>query len=304
LNYFQVDLSSLPKVIEMVMALIKRDYAKPSDIPPHSRWRHFEPGSRDRLGNLLNEWEEGGVDLKERVKRILDLFIVSVLLDAGAGADWKFEPRDEPSVYYNRSEGLALASLDWFTSGGLSSDPSQPYRVDSIKLKSLTDNDLIKAFQVNDKNPLVGIERVGLLARLGQVIEKFDYFASDEPRRPGNLVDFLEANSISKTQDKTLISIDTLWEVVMVGLSGVWPSTRTSWNGSSLGDVWPCDAMASISKAKGNSGVISKESINSSSLVAFHKLSQWMTYSLLEPLSLMGMQFTGLEKMTGLAEYR
>jgi hypothetical protein len=288
----------------MVMSLIKRDYAQPSDIPPHSRWRHFEPGSRDRLGKLLKEWEEEGVDLKERVKRILDLFIVSVLLDAGAGPDWKFRPRDESSVTYNRSEGLALASLDWFTSGGLSSDPSQPYRVDSIKLKSLTEKDLILAFQVDDKNPLVGIERVGLLARLGEVIEKFDYFSLAEPRRPGNLLDYLEKKSLSNTNDKTLISIDTLWEVVMIGLSGVWPSTRTSWNGESMGDVWPCDAMASISKEKGVSGVVSKESVNSSSLVAFHKLSQWMTYSLLEPLSLMGMQFTGLEKMTGLAEYR
>lgn len=288
----------------MVMTLIKRDYDSPSEIPPHSRWRHFEAGSKDRLGKLLKEWEADNVDLQERVKRILDLFIVSVLLDAGAGPDWKFCPKDEPEATYNRSEGLALASLDWFTGGGLSSDPSQPYRVDSVKLKSLTDNDLILAFQVNDSNPLVGIERVGLLKRLGQVIEEFEYFSSTDPRRPGNLIDYLQKNTISSTLNKTLISIDTLWEVVMVGLSGVWPSTRTSWNGSSLGDVWPCDAMASINKAKGKSGIISKEFIDSNSLVAFHKLSQWMTYSLLEPLSLIGIQFTGLEKMTGLAEYR
>ena len=303
LKYFDVHLDSLPKVIDMVLNLIKRDYDSPNDIPPHSRWRHFEAGSKDRLGKLLLEWEESHVDSRERVKRILDLFIVSVLLDAGAGPDWVFYPRDEPTTAYNRSEGLALASLDWFTSGGLSSDPSQPFRVDSVKLKSLTENDLKVAFQVSDSNPLVGIERVGLLIRLGNVIEEFKYFDFDGPKRPGNLLDFLENNS-TKTLNKTIVSIDILWEVVMVGLSGVWPSTRTSWNGSSLGDVWPCDAMVAISKENGKSGIISKESIDSSSLIAFHKLSQWMTYSLLEPLSLVGIEFTGLENMTGLAEYR
>ena len=115
-----------------------------------------------------------------------------VLLDAGAGPDWVFYPRDDPKTAYNRSEGLALASLDWFTSGGLSSDPSQPIRVDSVKLKSLTENDLKVAFQVSDSNPLVGIERVGLLIRLGNVIEEFKYFDLDGPKRPGNLLDFLE----------------------------------------------------------------------------------------------------------------
>ena len=39
-------------------------------------------------------------------------------------------------------------------------------------------------------------------------------------------------------------------------------------------------------------------------LVPFHKLSQWLTYSLLEPLSLSGVGVTGIEELTGLAEYR
>jgi hypothetical protein len=38
--------------------------------------------------------------------------------------------------------------------------------------------------------------------------------------------------------------------------------------------------------------------------VPFHKLSQWLTYSLLEPLEGMGFKIINLNRLTGLAEYR
>jgi hypothetical protein len=39
-------------------------------------------------------------------------------------------------------------------------------------------------------------------------------------------------------------------------------------------------------------------------LVPFHKLSQWLAYSLAEPLQLVGFEVTDLDGLTGLAEYR
>ena len=36
----------------------------------------------------------------------------------------------------------------------------------------------------------------------------------------------------------------------------------------------------------------------------FHKLSQWLTYSLLEPFEWAGAQVTGLDELTALPEYR
>ena len=36
----------------------------------------------------------------------------------------------------------------------------------------------------------------------------------------------------------------------------------------------------------------------------FHKLSQWLTYSLLEPFEWAGVTVTGLDALTGLPEYR
>jgi hypothetical protein len=39
-------------------------------------------------------------------------------------------------------------------------------------------------------------------------------------------------------------------------------------------------------------------------MIPFHKLSQWLTYSLLEPLERLGLTITDLHLLTGLAEYR
>ena len=49
----------------------------------------------------------------ELTRRLIDLFFVSVLLDAGAGDHWRYiEPGTERE--YERSEGIAVASLYMF----------------------------------------------------------------------------------------------------------------------------------------------------------------------------------------------
>jgi hypothetical protein len=362
LKNFDLHLERLPDVIDAIIALIHRDYPNPQAVPFHSRWRHFEavppatpttttttapststtstspqdpnekpPTRIPRLDPLLSSWTSEGVDPIEQVRRLVDLFVVSVLLDAGAGNQWKYvSPRDPTKASYVRSEGLAIASLDWFLDGGFSSDPvNHPYRVDAVGLKDgVTLDALQKAFQVSkdgEGNPLVGAEgRCDLLRRLGLVCESHPEFFSishilknsnsnsssssspssvvvDTPPRPGYLVDFLLHHPSTKTTEKQyLVPISTLWQVVMEGLSGVWPATRTKLDGVSLGDVWPSKAMESIieSNAAHGPGGFGK------CFVAFHKLSQWLTYSLMEPLNLLGVKFEGVEVMTGLAEYR
>lgn len=68
------------------------------------------------------------MDKQEQVRRLLDLFLVSVLLDAGAGNLWEFKTKQGKK--YGRSEGLAVGSLDMFEKGLFSSDKSDPHRVD------------------------------------------------------------------------------------------------------------------------------------------------------------------------------
>jgi len=69
---------------------------------------------------LINSWKVAGYNAKECTRRSIDLFFVSVLLDAGAGDTWVFtEPGTEEE--YGRSEGLAVASLYMFKEFAFSS---------------------------------------------------------------------------------------------------------------------------------------------------------------------------------------
>ena len=80
----------------------------------------------------------------------------------------------------------------------------------------------------------------------------------------------------------------------MDGLSPVWPSTRTSIGGVSLGDAWPCSSLPQPPHCQ-----------PWESIVPFHKLTQWLAYSLVAPMSkLLHIQFVGMELLTGLPEYR
>lgn len=65
----------------------------------------------------MEDWKkrDNSCDDTEVTRRLIDLFFVSVLLDAGAGDTWHYtEPKT--GQVYQRSEGIAVASLDMFNS--------------------------------------------------------------------------------------------------------------------------------------------------------------------------------------------
>lgn len=117
---------------------------------------------------------------------MIDLFVVSVLLDAGAGTKWSYKSKESGKVY-SRSEGLAVASLEMFKSGLFSSDPTEPCQVDGAGLQKLTAEKLAKGMQHSEHNSLAGIEgRAGLLGRLADALNNQDLFGVDA--RPGNML--------------------------------------------------------------------------------------------------------------------
>lgn len=96
---------------------MQRDFGpdKYDTIPPHGRWQHFEVGNVPRVKSMIDDWKSTGTDDLELTRRLIDLFFVSVLLDAGAGDYWRFvEPGTNQK--YERSEGIAVASLYMFNS--------------------------------------------------------------------------------------------------------------------------------------------------------------------------------------------
>jgi hypothetical protein len=224
--------------------------------------------------------------LIEQAKIKFDLAIVSVLLDAGAGADWQYcEP--ETGQVYRRSEGLAIASLRMFCQGVFSSNPDFPWQADSWGLSQLKLETLAAGFQVSRDNPLVGLTgRLELLQRLGNAICQHPLLFGSENPRPGNLAKYLLDSRVSETQT---VKAAVVLSAVLRGFGEIWPG-RYAIAGVNLGDVWRHRALTGEHLPD--------------EFVPFHKLSQWLTYSLLEPLQELGLEVAGLDELTGLPEYR
>ena len=256
--------------------MIRKNYPD-LNIPFHSRWGHFRVGGIDRVQKL--DQSLAHLDPLEKARVKLDLVITSVLLDAGAGAPWKFHEKESDKTFA-RSEGLGIASLWMFLSGMMSSD-RKAQKADAQGLKKISVEDLNTAFQVSEKNPLVGAEgRILLLNNLAKALENKIFFKDG---RPGNIIDYL-----LQKYGKTIPATGIL-RAVLDGLGPIWPG-RLSAQNRNLGDVWQHSQLGPAGSFE--------------SLVPFHKLSQWMTYSLIEPIVEAGTTVTEVEQLTGLAEYR
>jgi hypothetical protein len=268
-THFHYHEDKIGKTVDFVMETIRENYPD-MNIPFHSRWGHFRPGNVDRALWLKARIKD--LDPMEQARIKWDLVIPSVLLDAGAGPGWKYREK-ETSRDYTRSEGLGVASFHLFMSGAFSAD-GKSLKSDAKGLQSVTPKLIEEYFQVTPANPLVGVEgRTSLLKNLGRALENKEIFKDG---RPGNLIDYLVAK-----HGKT-IPATALLRGVLDGLGPIWPG-RELYNGVNLGDAWKHSRYG---------------------LIAFHKLSQWMTYSLVEPLMEAGITVTGIEGLTGLPEYR
>ncbi|MEZ5663002.1 MAG: URC4/urg3 family protein [Burkholderiaceae bacterium] len=263
-----------------IVAELTRGRFPDGRIPYHSRWRHFEAGGVERRGWL--DAALGAIGEAERARVQIDLVLVSVLLDAGAGADWGYVEA-ETGQRLGRSEGLGVASLHAFLGGLFSGDPQRPLCADAAGLRAVTAARLAEAFQVGPDNPLVGLEgRAALLRRLGDML-------ASQPAvfgvrgRPGALFDVLTADGSGSVQAHAILVR------LLESLSAIWPAQNTI-AGEPLGDCWRHPAVQGEGLSAG--------------WMPFHKLSQWLTYSLLEPFEWAGVAVTGLDALTGLPEYR
>lgn len=84
--------------------------------------------------------------------------------------------------------------------------------------------------------------------------------------------------------------METLWPVVME-MGELWSASEGKGGTPGLGDVWPCEAL--------------RQENGEEQYVCFHLLSQWLVYSLLEPMEkLLGAIVEGTEQLTVPPEYR
>jgi len=354
--HFTIERSRLAAVADRVAALTLRRFPD-LRVPCHSRWRHFEAGGVDR--KALLDTQLAGRPTAEVARARFDLTVLSVLLDAGAGARWSYTEGQDvgtaalplqrhggdellalldqaakrpvampassrpvtanaggdavtaaddaseatgaaasapaaaigaPAGVYQRSEGLGVASLRAFVAGVFSASASDPLRADAATLKLVDPAVLRNVFQVTPSNAMVGLEgRAGLVSRLGEVLAAEAARGGGEPR-PGLLYDRLTAGGT-----RTAVSATEVLVAVLQLLSPIFTSGSRV-QGLPAGDVWP-HRWAGAATATGPDAT-------TAGWVPFHKLSQWLAYSLLEPLQWAGVQVTGLDALTGLPEYR
>jgi len=281
LQHFAYHPDKLPEVAGYVAA-VTRDAYPNLEVPFHSRWRHFDAGGIDRVAQL--DGQLGACSPAERARCHFDLVITSVLLDAGAGERWRYREAQSGQTY-TRSEGLAVASFNAFLQGVFSSRADYPWQADARGLQRLTEAALADALQVTADNALVGLAgRTALLRTLGTAVAGAPQYFGTECPRLGHLFDYLCSHTSAGS-----VSAHQILQAVLESLGPIWPG-RLSVGGVNLGDVWRHSQVTGPGCTAG--------------LVPFHKLSQWVTYSLIEPISAAGMTVTGIEALTGLAEYR
>lgn len=282
LDDWVVDLDLLPITADFVANVVRERYPQ-ADPPLHARWRHFVFAGRDLWREIAATREWHGPAAAARAA--IDLVTTSVLLDAGASPGWRYHDADT-GLIATRSEGLALASLRWFQSGSLSDDPVDPLRVDATTLVQIDTRSLEEAFQSTATDPLLGAEgRAALLNRLGAVLQaRPELFALNDLPRPGGLFD-----AFALRAHNGVLPARVILETLLDGLGSIW-ADRPILDGVPLGDCWIHPALQGGTPAQ--------------SYVPLHKLSQWLTYSLIEPLEIAGIRVCGIEELTGLAEYR
>jgi len=295
-THFRIERSALHSVAQRV-ARLTRERFPDLKIPYHSRWRHFEAGGVDRKAEL--DAKLAGRSATAVARSRIDLTLVSVVLDAGAGPQWRYTEAAS-GLSFGRSEGLAVASFRAFMAGRFSSDPGDPCRVDAAALLRLNGAALAEMFQAADNNPLVGLDgRAALLRRLGEALRAQPVLFTSAGQ-PGHLFDALihhphaprlrHHRPAPSTPARTHVSAARLLGALLDAFSAIWPQGQSLQPGVPLGDVWR------HAKAGGDGP--------SAGWVPLHKLSQWLTYSLIEPFEWGGVEVTGLDELTGLPEYR
>jgi hypothetical protein len=275
---------------------------------------------------MLDHWRKNGCDNMEITRRLIDLFFVSVLLDAGAGDQWRYvEPGTERE--YERSEGIAVASLYMFKDlafcskkedgspivDGKCAIASTLYPTTNLNgvgkgLSDLTTKALATGVQFSDSNHMLGLEsRADLLRKLGKsLLAQSKVFG--EEGRPGNIVgSYVCPKSPRKLTSSTdymkatakdgKVDIAVFWNILQTLLIPVWPQDRTVVNGQAIGDAWPLSTLKQQNTTSDQS--------NSSNIQPFHKLTQWLAYSLMVPFQrILGLEWTGTASLTALPEYR
>lgn len=105
-------------------------------------------------------------------------------------------------------------------------------------------------------------------------------------------LDYLVSHPSTTASSVPIVQLPTLWSILIDSLDSVWP-VHHSVNNVSVGDSWPSSELA-VTPGR-----------PAANMIPFHVFTQWLCYSLMTPMEkILGVEFIGVERLTGLAEYR
>jgi hypothetical protein len=99
--------------------------------------------------------------------------------------------------------------------------------------------------------------------------------------------------------DSGKLDVLVFWDILQTLLIPIWPQDRTCVSGQPIGDAWP------LSTLRTQSGSPSTDTTNPAFIQPFHKLTQWLTYSLMVPFTrILHLTWLNASSLTALPEYR
>jgi hypothetical protein len=104
---------------------------------------------------------------------------------------------------------------------------------------------------------------------------------------------------MESAKDSKELDVLAFWDVLQTLLIPVWPRDRTTISGQPIGDAWP------LSTLHPQTSFESFDPTKPENIQPFHKLTQWLTYSLMVPFQrILHLQWVNTDSLTALPEYR
>lgn len=102
---------------------------------------------------------------------------------------------------------------------------------------------------------------------------------------------------MKKSSDSSTLDVLVFWDILQKLLIPIWPQDRTNVSGQPLGDAWPLSTLKTQSS--------SPSADETDFIQPFHKLTQWLAYSLMVPFTrILSLQWKNASSLTALPEYR
>jgi len=333
--HFRLDRSALDACAQRVAATIRLRHPD-LQVPPHSRWRHFDAGGVPRLAELAQAL--AGRSAADVARAHFDLVVPAVLLDAAAGDSWRYvegealarealpESRHDNDALLamldaaarQRSPDLAQAVHAPAASGGDTERSGRTWQgSEGLAVASLRAF-MAGAFSARRDDPLrcdaAALKQLdppalralmqagpanplaGLEERSALLQRLGQALESEALRDGGPARPALFFDRLTAGATRREVSATELLNELLRTLAPIWLEGSRV-QSLQAGDCWP-HRWAGDGIAGGG------HDTTTDGHVPLHAMAQWLAYSLIEPLQWAGVAVTGQQALTGLADTR